>query len=107
MAPAGWPTTERGRPAARAGRVRPDGTRSYYGDLTEILFGNVLAVAPRDITISTAMAAGVLLALVVLYRPVVFACFDPVGARAVGLPVDLLDLGLYALIALAVVAGLT
>lgn len=83
------------------------GTRSYYGDLAEILFGNVLAVDVRDLTSSTLIAAFVLLALAALYRPIVFVCFDPVGARAVGLPVDLLDLGLYGLIALAVVAGLT
>jgi ABC-type Mn2+/Zn2+ transport system permease subunit len=83
------------------------GTRSYYGDLTEILFGNVLAVGVRDITISTLMAAGVLLALVALYRPIVFASFDPVGARALGLPVERLDFVLYGLIAVAIVAGLT
>jgi manganese/iron transport system permease protein len=82
-------------------------TRSYYGDLTEILFGNVLAVGARDITVSTAMAGAVVLALVALYRPIVFASFDPVGARAIGLPVELIDLGLYGLIALAIVAGLT
>jgi manganese/iron transport system permease protein len=82
-------------------------TRSYYGALTEILFGNVLAVGAGDIAISTAMAGVVVLALVALYRPIVFASFDPVGARAIGLPIGLLDLGLYALIALAIVAGLT
>jgi manganese/iron transport system permease protein len=82
-------------------------TRSYYGALTEILFGNVLAVGVRDITISTAMAGAVVLALVALYRPLVFASCVPDGARAVGLPVGALDFGLYALIALAIVAGLS
>jgi manganese/iron transport system permease protein len=82
-------------------------TRSYYGALTEILFGNVLAVGVRDITVSTLMAGAIVLALVAFHRPIVFALFDPDGARAIGLPVGALDLGLYALIALAVVAGLT
>jgi manganese/iron transport system permease protein len=81
-------------------------TRSYVTDLTEILFGNVLAVSALDIWASAGVAAAALLALYLLFRPLVFASFDPVGARALGLPLDALDLGLYALIALAVVAGL-
>jgi ABC-type Mn2+/Zn2+ transport system permease subunit len=82
-------------------------TRSYVTDLTEILFGSVLAVSALDLWTSAAVAAAALVALYVLFRPLVFASFDPVGARAVGLPLEALDLGLYALIALAVVAGLS
>jgi manganese/iron transport system permease protein len=42
-----------------------------------------------------------------LYRPLVLTSFDPTAARVVGLPVERLDLLLYGLIALAVVAGVT
>ena len=46
------------------------------------------------------------MAIVLLYRPLVLASFDPTSATALGLPVRLLDAVLYALIALAVVSGL-
>ena len=80
-------------------------TGSYTNDLTEILFGNVLAVSALDLWISAATALAVLLALAVLYRPLVLASFDPNAARALGLSLGLLDLILYLLIALAIVSG--
>lgn len=82
------------------------GTGSYLNDLTEILFGNVLAVSEVDLILSSAAALVVLLAIGLLYRPLVLASFDPVGTRALGLPLRTLDLLLYGLIALAVVSGL-
>lgn len=81
-------------------------TGSYLTDLTEILFGNILAVGETDLLISSGAAALVLLTIVVLYRPLILASFDPTSARALGLPLTALDLLLYALIALAIVSGL-
>jgi ABC-type Mn2+/Zn2+ transport system permease subunit len=80
-------------------------TSSYFGDLTEILFGNILAVNESDILISSASGLVALAALMLLYRPLVLASFDPTAATALGLPLRLLDMVLYALIALAVVSG--
>ena len=80
-------------------------TGSYLNDLTEILFGNVLAVDEADLWASAAAALLVLLTLIVLYRPLVLASFDPTAARALGVPLGLLDAVLYGLIALAVVSG--
>ena len=80
-------------------------TGSYLNDLTEILFGNVLAVAEADLWASAAAALLVLVALVLLYRPLVLASFDPSAARALGVPLGWLDALLYGLIALAVVSG--
>jgi len=81
-------------------------TGSYFNDLTEILFGNVLAVNESDILISSVAGLIALVAIVLLYRPLVLASFDPTSAMALGLPVRLLDAVLYALIALAVISGL-
>jgi manganese/iron transport system permease protein len=81
------------------------GTGSYLNDLTEILFGNVLAVNELDLVISAVTALIVLAAVALLYRPLVLASFDPTAVRALGLPLLVLDLALYALIALAVVSG--
>ncbi|MBI4492904.1 MAG: metal ABC transporter permease [Chloroflexi bacterium] len=80
-------------------------TGSYLNDLTEILFGNPLAAGPVDIALSALVALWVVGVVVLLYRPLVFASFDPTAARVAGLPVGLLDAALYGLIALAVVAG--
>ena len=82
------------------------GTRSYLNDLTEILFGAILAVSPTDLVISSVVAIVVLGAIVVLYWPLVLVSFDSVAARAQGLPVERLDIAFYGLLALAIVSGL-
>jgi manganese/iron transport system permease protein len=78
---------------------------SYLGDLTEILFGNVLSVDLTDLAISAATAALIGVVLAVLFRPLVLVAFDPGAAAALGLPRGRLDLLLYALIAAAIVSG--
>ena len=81
-------------------------TRNYLNDLTEILFGAILAVGPNDLLASGGVAAVVLVAVVLLYWPLVLVSFDPVAARAQGLPVDWLDVVFYGLLALALVSGM-
>jgi ABC-type Mn2+/Zn2+ transport system permease subunit len=81
-------------------------TGSYFGDLTEILFGNILAVDANDIVISSGAAVIVLMVIVLLYRPLVLASFDPTSATALGLPLRVLDFILYGLLALAIVCGI-
>lgn len=80
-------------------------SRSYLTDLTQILFGNVLAVDGADLAISAVCALTVIGTLSVLYRPLVLVAFDATSAQAVGLPRTQLDLVLYALIAIAIVSG--
>jgi manganese/iron transport system permease protein len=80
-------------------------TGSYLNDLTEILFGNVLAVNETDLWTGAAVAAIVLAVLVLLHRPLVLASFDPGAARALGARLGLLDAILYALVALTIVSG--
>jgi manganese/iron transport system permease protein len=81
-------------------------TRSYLNDLTEILFGAILAVSPTDILLSGIVAVVVVVVTAVFYWPLVLVSFDPVAAEAQGLPVARIDLGFYAVLALAIVAGL-
>ena len=81
-------------------------TRNYLNDLTEILFGAILAVGPNDLLASGGVAAVVLVAVVLLYWPLVLVSFDPVAARSQGLPVDWLDVVFYGLLALALVSGM-
>ena len=71
-------------------------------DITAILFGTAVLVRPQDL-IAVVLASGVVVAaLSVLYRGLVFAGFDPEGARIQGLPVARIELSLWTLVALEV-----
>jgi manganese/iron transport system permease protein len=79
---------------------------NYVGDLFGFLFGNVLAISETDL-ISLAVLAGLVMATVlVLWKELLYATFDPLGAAASGLPVGRLDYLLLALIALTIVISL-
>ncbi|NEQ68166.1 MAG: metal ABC transporter permease [Symploca sp. SIO2D2] len=75
-------------------------------DLNHFLFGNILSVSQEDVR-NTAIITGIVLAIVVLlYKELMYYTFDPLGAKAAGLPTNLLDFGLMILIALTIVASL-
>jgi manganese/iron transport system permease protein len=79
---------------------------NYVGDLFGFLFGDVLGIGLSDL-ISLALLAGVVLALVLLlWKELLYATFDPLGAAASGLPVARLDYLLLALIAMTIVISL-
>jgi len=72
-------------------------------DLEDILLGQVLAVSPADVYVTLGLAAGVLTALALLHKELVFASFDPIGATVAGLPTAALDYALLVLLALVIV----
>jgi zinc/manganese transport system permease protein len=57
-----------------------------------ILFGSILSVSRSDVLITLACSCTVLLALALLFRPLLFASIDPDVARARGVPVRLLSI---------------
>jgi ABC-type Mn2+/Zn2+ transport system permease subunit len=67
--------------------------------VADVLVGNVLGISPLDLLLSGALVALIALVVLALYRPLVLVAFDRASARAVGLPVLLLDLVLLALVA--------
>jgi manganese/iron transport system permease protein len=74
--------------------------------LLHVLFGNMLGVSARDL-VETALVAGFAVACVIAKRrDLLLYCFDPMHARAIGLPVRALHYGLLALLALTIVASL-
>jgi ABC-type Mn2+/Zn2+ transport system permease subunit len=79
--------------------------RGYQQDLFGYLFGNVLAVSGTELAVLAALAAGVVGALAVGFRPLFFTAFDEEVARAYGHPVDGLNAALLVLLALTVVIG--
>ena len=79
---------------------------NYVGDLFHFLFGDVLGISVADLF---ALALLVLILLVVvraLWKELLFATFDPLGAGAAGLPVRRLDDLLLILIAVTIVISL-
>jgi zinc/manganese transport system permease protein len=59
---------------------------------TNILFGQIFGVSPGQITLLTAIAIGVLIAMALLYRPLLFASVDPELAAARGVRTRLVGL---------------
>jgi manganese/iron transport system permease protein len=81
-------------------------TEGYTRDLTNILFGDILAVTHTDIYLSLA-AGGFALAMgIALRRALLLSSFDREMAQALGLPVFWLDTVLLLLITLTIVISL-
>lgn len=57
---------------------------AYAGDLTAILFGDLLGVTTTDLTIASVATAGVLVITVLAYRPFLALTFSPAKARVLG-----------------------
>jgi manganese/iron transport system permease protein len=79
---------------------------NYVGDLFGFLFGQILGIGPDDLVGLTALAAVVLATVGLLWKELLYATFDPLGAAAAGLPVVRLDYLFLALIALTIVISL-
>ncbi|MBL4811735.1 MAG: metal ABC transporter permease [Rhodobacteraceae bacterium] len=75
--------------------------------LDHILFGNMLGLNTQDLWTSGLIAAFVALVIILKRQDFLLHAFDPIQARAVGLPVGLLHYGLLTLISLTIVATLT
>jgi manganese/iron transport system permease protein len=79
---------------------------NYVGDLFGFLFGQVLGIGFSDLISLSVLAAVVLGTVALLWKELLYATFDPLGAAASGLPVSQLDYLLLALIALTIVISL-
>ncbi|MEA2547858.1 MAG: manganese/iron transport system permease protein [Chloroflexota bacterium] len=79
---------------------------NYVGDLFGFLFGEVLGIGVGDLIALTVLAIVVLAIVALLWKELLYATFDPLGAAASGLPVVRLDYLFLALIALTIVISL-
>jgi len=75
-------------------------------DLMGLLFGNVLLISFDDLLGLVALGLLVLAVIVVLWKELLYATFDPLGAAASGLPVELLEYVYLAVVALTIVVSL-
>lgn len=80
--------------------------RTYATDLTHIMFGNILAVTRGDLILTAALAAAVLLTVLVMYRELLLATFDPVLAHTIGRRPGLVRNLLLVMLAVTVVISL-
>lgn len=74
------------------------------GDLENLLFGTVLGISDGEVLTLAAVAAGSLIALTALGRPLLFASVDPDLAQAKGVPVREMSIVFLGLLGLAVAA---
>lgn len=79
---------------------------NYAVDLQSFLFGDILAVQPRDLTVIVGLALCVAAALLVLYRGLLCTTFDPVVAEASGIRSGWYEYALLVLVALTVIIGI-
>jgi manganese/iron transport system permease protein len=80
--------------------------RTYAVDLSHILFGNVLGVSSANLWLICILAGAVALTILVLFRPFLVVTFDPVLAKTLRLPADLLRSLLLVLLAVTIVVSL-
>jgi zinc/manganese transport system permease protein len=77
----------------------------YTGYATEayaLLFGEILGISTNDVILTIVAGAITIAALVVIYRPLLFASVDEELAGAKGVPVTGLSIGFMAILAVAV-----
>ncbi len=79
---------------------------NYVGDLFHFLFGDVLGISVADLLALSLLVLILLIVVRILWKELLFATFDPLGAGAAGLPVRRLDDLLLILIAVTIVISL-
>jgi manganese/iron transport system permease protein len=80
--------------------------QGYVADLFSFLFGNVLAIGPADLVALLLLGGGVIVAVALLWKELLYATFDPLGAAASGIPVERLEYLFLTLVALTIVVSL-
>ena len=80
--------------------------QGYVADLFSFLFGNVLAIGPADLVALLCSAAACSSTVAVLWKELLYATFDPLGAAASGIQVERLEYLFLPLVALTIVVSL-
>jgi zinc/manganese transport system permease protein len=74
----------------------------YAQQVYGFLFGQIVGISRQDILITVVVSALTLVAMIILYRPLLFSSFDPQVAEARGLPVRVLAIIFLVLVAITV-----
>ena len=79
--------------------------QGYVADLFSFLVGNILFISLGDLIGLLVLGGLVLVTVAVLWKELLYATFDPLGAAASGLPVGALEYILLILIAVTIVVS--
>ncbi|MEO9264297.1 MAG: metal ABC transporter permease, partial [Candidatus Baltobacteraceae bacterium] len=80
--------------------------KNYAVDLQSFLFGDILSVGVGDLWLILALGIAVAIAIVVLFRALLYTSFDPVVAEASGMRAGVVEYVLLVAIALTIVVSL-
>lgn len=75
-------------------------------DLHSFLFGDILGVTSADLVRTFVITLFVLIFVKLFYKELLFYTFNPLGAQAIGLPVNLINIGLVSAITLTIIASM-
>jgi manganese/iron transport system permease protein len=75
-------------------------------DLHSFLFGDILAVTSADVGRTFLITTFVLILVKLFYKELLFYTFNPLGAQATGLPVNLIHFGLISALTLTIIASM-
>jgi manganese/iron transport system permease protein len=75
-------------------------------DLDSFLFGDILGVTQADVIRTAFITAIVLLLIRIFYKELFFYTFDRLGAQAIGLPINLIYIGLMSGVTLTIIASM-
>jgi manganese/iron transport system permease protein len=75
-------------------------------DLDSFLFGDILGVTQADVIRTTVITVIVLSLIRIFYKELFFYTFDRLGAQAIGLPIDLIYIGLMSGVTLTIIASM-
>lgn len=75
-------------------------------DLHHFLFGDILGVTESDVWRTLIITAIVLLGVKLFYKELLFYTFDSLAAQAIGLPVNLIHVGLISAITLTIIVSM-
>src|SRR5437660_12503650 len=76
--------------------------RGYATEAYALLFGEILGISERDVLVTLIAGVVTLVALVVVYRPLLFSSVDEELASAKGVPITVLSVAFMAILAIAV-----
>lgn len=76
--------------------------QGYAEQAYSILFGTILGISTQDVSITAIFSAITFCVLLFLFRPLLFASFDPEVAEARGVPVKLLGILFLIIVAITV-----
>lgn len=75
-------------------------------DLESFLFGEILAITQADVIRTLIITITLLFLVKIFYKELLFYTFNPLGAQAVGLPVNLINFGLISALTLTIIASM-